>query len=40
MRKYTTGKFVTRTSRMFTTQNKANTSRDQAIYTDDLIKSI
>ena len=40
MRKHTARRTGTRTSGMFTKLNKANTSRDQALYTDDLIKAI
>ena len=40
MRKHTTRRTGTRKSGMFTKLNKANTSRDQVLYTDDLIKPI
>ena len=40
MRKHTARRTGTRTSGMFTKLNKANTSGDQALYTDNLITSI
>ena len=40
MRKDNARRSRTKTSRIFTKLNKANTSGDQTIYTDDLIKPI
>ena len=40
MRKHTARRTGTWTSGIFTKLNKANTSGDQALYTDDLIKPI
>ena len=40
MRKHTARRTGTRTSGMFTKLNKANTSGDQALYTDNLITPI
>ena len=40
MRKHTARRTGTRISGIFTKLNKANTSGNQALYTDDLIKPI